>query len=155
RFRPGLNQGQAAARRLSIQHRGVLKRVATNPYAAEEQKTILGHPRGLFVLFFAEMWERFSYYGMRAVLIFYLDQHCMFSDSEASLYYGAYTALVYLAPVVGGYLAERYLGERKAVMFRAVLLTFGHFLVTFEGNRGQGPPEINIFWLKVSFILVV
>lgn len=128
--------------------------MATNPYAAEEQKTILGHPRGLFVLFFAEMWERFSYYGMRALLIFYLVQHWMFSDSEASVIYGAYTALVYIAPVVGGYLADRYLGQRKAVLFGAVLLTFGHFLMAFEGTGGQDATEINIFWLALAFIIV-
>ncbi|WP_101925601.1 MULTISPECIES: peptide MFS transporter [Luteimonas] len=125
-----------------------------NPYAAEEQKTILGHPRGLFVLFFAEMWERFSYYGMRALLIFYLVQHWMFSDSEASVIYGAYTALVYIAPVIGGYLADHYLGQRKAVVFGAVLLTFGHFLMAFEGDGGQTAAEINIFWLALSFIIV-
>ncbi|MBJ6984909.1 peptide MFS transporter [Luteimonas sp. MC1750] len=123
-------------------------------HALEAQKTILGHPRGLFVLFFAEMWERFSYYGMRALLIFYLVQHWMFSDSDASVIYGAYTALVYIAPVVGGYLADRYLGQRKAVLFGAVLLTFGHFLMAFEGTGGQDAPEMNIFWLALSFIIV-
>ena len=123
-------------------------------HALEAQKTLLGHPRGLFVLFFAEMWERFSYYGMRALLIFYLVQHWMFSDSEASVIYGAYTALVYIAPVVGGYLADRYLGQRKAVLFGAVLLTFGHFLMAFEGDGGQNAPEMNIFWLALSFIIV-
>jgi POT family proton-dependent oligopeptide transporter len=123
-------------------------------HAIEAQKTLLGHPRGLFVLFFAEMWERFSYYGMRALLIFYLVQHWMFSDSEASVIYGAYTALVYIAPVVGGYLADRYLGQRKAVLFGAVLLTFGHFLMAFEGDGGQGAPEMNVFWLALSFIIV-
>ncbi|VXA92796.1 MFS transporter [Luteimonas sp. 9C] len=128
--------------------------MSMNPYAAEEQKTILGHPRGLFVLFFAEMWERFSYYGMRALLIFYLVQHWMFSDSEASVIYGAYTALVYIAPVIGGYLADHYLGQRKAVVFGAVLLTFGHFLMAFEGDGGQTAAEINIFWLALSFIIV-
>jgi proton-dependent oligopeptide transporter, POT family len=128
--------------------------VSMNPYAAEEKKTILGHPRGLFVLFFAEMWERFSYYGMRALLIFYLVQHWMYSDSEASVIYGAYTALVYIAPVVGGYLADRYLGQRKAVVFGAVLLTFGHFLMAFEGDGGQSAAEINIFWLALAFIIV-
>ena len=128
--------------------------MSMNPYAAEEQKTILGHPRGLFVLFFAEMWERFSYYGMRALLIFYLVQHWMYSDSEASVIYGAYTALVYIAPVVGGYLADRYLGQRKAVLFGAVLLTFGHFLMAFEGDGGQSAAEINIFWLALAFIIV-
>src|SRR5690606_40090355 len=107
--------------------------MASSPDLIEEQqKTILGHPRGLFVLFFAEMWERFSYYGMRALLIFYLVQHWLFSDEQASIIYGAYTALVYIAPVVGGYLADRYLGQRKAVLFGAVLLTFGHFLMAFE-----------------------
>ncbi|HEY1144934.1 MAG TPA: peptide MFS transporter, partial [Allosphingosinicella sp.] len=121
---------------------------------AEEGKTFLGHPRGLFVLFFAEMWERFSYYGMRALLIFYLVQHWLYSDSEASVIYGAYTALVYITPVIGGYLADRYLGQRKAVLFGAVLLTFGHFLMAFEGNGGQDSAAINIFWLALSFIIV-
>ena len=128
--------------------------MSINPHAAEAGKTILGHPRGLFVLFFAEMWERFSYYGMRALLIFYLVQHWLFSDEQASIVYGAYTALVYIAPVVGGYLADRYLGQRKAVLFGAVLLTFGHFLMAFEGEGGQTGPHINIFWLALAFIIV-
>lgn len=128
--------------------------MANNPYAAEEGKTLLGHPRGLFVLFFAEMWERFSYYGMRALLIFYLVQHWMYSDSEASVIYGAYTALVYITPVIGGYLADRYLGQRKAVLFGAILLTFGHFLMAFEGDGGQDSMAINLFWLALSFIIV-
>lgn len=129
--------------------------MATNPVPLDEGKTFLGHPRGLYVLFFAEMWERFSYYGMRALLIFYLVQHWLYSDSEASVIYGAYTALVYITPVVGGYLADRYLGQRKAVLFGAVLLTFGHFLMAFEGTgTGQDSPAINIFWLALSFIIV-
>jgi len=119
-----------------------------------DTKTILGHPRGLFVLFFAEMWERFSYYGMRALLIFYLTQHWLFSDERSSIIYGAYTALVYITPVLGGYLADRYLGQRKAVLFGAVLLTFGHFLMAFEGNGGQNDAAINVFWLALSFIIV-
>jgi POT family proton-dependent oligopeptide transporter len=120
-----------------------------------------GHPKGLYVLFFAEMWERFSYYGMRALLIFYLTQHWLFSDEKSSVIYGAYTALVYIAPVLGGYLADRYLGQRKAVAFGALLLTFGHFLMAFEGMSGvsdplvkQADPAINIFWLALSFIIV-
>ena len=128
--------------------------MATNPAHAAEGKTLLGHPRGLFVLFFAEMWERFSYYGMRALLIFYLTQHWLFSDERASIIYGAYTALVYITPVIGGYIADRYLGQRKAVLFGAVLLTFGHFLMAFEGTGGQGDPTINAFWLALSFIIV-
>ncbi len=116
--------------------------------------TILGHPKGLFVLFFAEMWERFSYYGMRALLIFYLTKHWLFSDGRASLIYGAYTSLVYITPVLGGWLADRYLGQRKAVLFGAVVLTCGHFLMAFEGSGGQGDPAINVFWLALSFIIV-
>jgi len=116
--------------------------------------TFLGHPKGLFVLFFAEMWERFSYYGMRALLIFYLTQHWLYSDGEASVIYGAYTALVYITPVIGGYLADRWLGQRKAVLYGAVLLTFGHFLMGFEGDGGQDAASLNIFWLALAFIIV-
>ena len=68
----------------------------------EGQSRLFGHPVGLFVLFFTELWERFSYYGMRALLIFYLVQHWLFSDAEAGVIYGAYTALVYITPVIGG-----------------------------------------------------
>lgn len=118
------------------------------------QAEVMGHPKGLFLLFMAEMWERFSYYGMRALLIFYLVQHWLFSDSEASVIYGAYTALVYITPVVGGYLADQYLGQRKAVLFGAVLLTFGHFFMAFEGSGGQGDPMINVFWLALALIIV-
>ena len=130
--------------------------MTTQSVAAEEGKTFLGHPRGLFVLFFAEMWERFSYYGMRALLIFYLIQHWAFSDERGSVIYGAYTALVYITPVLGGYIADRYPGQRKAVMFGAVLLTLGHFLMAFEGDAslGQDNPMISVFWLALSFIIV-
>lgn len=95
------------------------------------------HPRGLLVLFFAEMWERFSYYGMRALLIFYLTQHFLFSDSEAQGLYGAYTSLVYLTPLIGGILADRYLGTRKAVAFGALLLVAGHLLMAYEGQPAK------------------
>jgi proton-dependent oligopeptide transporter, POT family len=121
---------------------------------ADSGGTFLGHPKGLFILFFAEMWERFSYYGMRALLIFYLTQHWLFSDEASSVIYGAYTALVYITPVIGGYLADRYLGQRKAVLFGAVLLTFGHFLMAFEGDGGQDSSYLSIFWLALSFIIV-
>ena len=98
------------------------------------QEEVGGHPKGLYILFFAEMWERFSYYGMRALLIFYLTQHWLFNDSASNIVYGAYVSLVYITPVLGGWLADRYLGQRKAVLFGAVLLTFGHFFMAFEGG---------------------
>jgi proton-dependent oligopeptide transporter, POT family len=113
-----------------------------------------GHPKGLYVLFFAEMWERFSYYGMRALLIFYLTKHWLFSDGSANLIYGAYTSLVYITPVLGGYLADRYLGQRKAVLFGAVILTLGHCLMAFEGTGGQSDATINIFWAALACIIV-
>jgi len=92
------------------------------------------HPKGLFVCFFAEMWERFSYYGMRALLIFYLTQHFLFSDDQANAQYGAYTTLIYLLPLLGGLIADRWLGTRKATVFGAVLLVLGHFGMAFEGQ---------------------
>ena len=120
------------------------------------KEEVLGHPKGLYVLFFAEMWERFSYYGMRALLVLYLVKHWLYSDGSASLIYGAYTSLVYITPVLGGWLADRYLGQRKAVAFGAVLLTFGHFFMAFEGD-GSGyanDPMLNIFWLALALIIV-
>ena len=92
------------------------------------------HPRGLFILFFVEMWERFSYYGMRGLLIFYLTQHFLFDDKFSSTQYGSYTTLVYLLPLIGGLLADRYLGTRKAVAFGALLLVAGHFSMAIEGK---------------------
>lgn len=100
-------------------------------------KTILGHPRGLFILFMTEMWERFSYYGMRGLLIFYLTEHFLFSQERSSIIYGAYTALVYVMTIIGGSLADRYLGSRKAVTFGAILLVLGHFGMAFEGNGSR------------------
>ncbi len=91
------------------------------------------HPRGLYVLFFAEMWERFSYYGMRALLIFYLTWHFLFDNDFSLTLYGAYVALVYLGPLLGGWLADKYIGFRKAVTFGAVLLVAGHGLMGFHG----------------------
>lgn len=101
------------------------------------QKQFLGHPRGLVILFFTEMWERFSFYGMRALLVLYLTQHFLFSSNNAQGIYAAYAALVYLMPVIGGAIADRFLGSRKAVTIGALLLVAGHFLMAFEGSGGK------------------
>ncbi len=129
--------------------------------AASRKPEFAGHPKGLYMLFFAEMWERFSYYGMRALLIFYLTQHWLYSDGKSNLIYGAYTSLVYITPVLGGYLADRYLGQRKAVLFGGILLALGHLFMAVEGNDGitdplikQADPAINIFWLALALIIV-
>lgn len=129
--------------------------------ASSKKPEFAGHPRGLYVLFFAEMWERFSFYGMRALLILYLTKHWLFSDGKSNLIYGAYTALVYITPVLGGYLADRYLGQRKAVLFGGILLAIGHSFMAVEGSHGvldpaikQADPAINVFWLALAFIIV-
>ena len=122
--------------------------------AIQKEPEFAGHPKGLYMLFFAEMWERFSYYGMRALLIFYLTQHWLFNDSKSNLIYGAYTSLVYITPVLGGYLADRYLGQRKAVLFGGLLLAIGHSLMAVEGVGGQSDPTINVFWAALAFIIV-
>ena len=127
--------------------------------AVPSEKTVFGHPPGLFLLFFTEMWERFSYYGMRALLVLYMVDHLIkgirdgsihvlgFSLLEnaiqgmagpqaiqplASYIYGFYTALVYLTPVFGGMLADRILGQRKTVVVGGVLMAIGHFLMAIE-----------------------
>lgn len=113
---------------------GILITLATAiPVFTEMRK----HPKGLHILFFAEMWERFSYYGMRGLLIFYLTQHFLFDDAFSSAQYGAYTALVYLLPLLGGYLADRYLGNRKAIAFGALLLVAGHLTMGVEGEPAR------------------
>ena len=122
--------------------------------AARKSEDVLGHPRGLFVLFYAEMWERFSYYGMRALLVLYLTKHWLFGDGQANLIYGAYGSLVYITPVLGGLIADRWLGQRKAVLFGGVLLAFGHALMAVEGGGGPDDPTINVFWLALAFIIV-
>src|SRR5690606_5085827 len=105
--------------------------------SAAHDRAFFGHPRGLLILFLTEMWERFSFYGMRALLILYLTQHFLFSDERSTIIYGAYTALVYVMTIIGGTLADRYLGARKAVTFGAILLVLGHFGMAFEGNGSR------------------
>jgi POT family proton-dependent oligopeptide transporter len=122
--------------------------------ALQKEPEFAGHPKGLYMLFFAEMWERFSFYGMRALLIFYLVQHWAFADDKSNLIYGSYLSLVYITPVLGGYLADRYLGQRKAVVFGGLLLALGHGFMAVEGVGGQTDPAINVFWLALALIIV-
>lgn len=101
------------------------------------QKTVLGHPSGLFVLFFTEMWERFSYYGMRALLVLFLTKSILdggwgWERADATLLYGWYIGLVYLTPIIGGYLADKFLGFRKAVVLGALIMTLGHASMALE-----------------------
>ena len=119
----------------------------TNENAHKDVPQIYGHPAGLFTLFFAEMWERFSYYGMRALLLYYMIKGFLgLNDSAAYQVYGAYTALVYLTPYFGGMLADRLLGRRRAVVLGGLLMATGHLLMTIE-NR-------TMFFVALAFLIV-
>lgn len=95
-------------------------------------ETWFGHPRGLTVLFLTNMWEQFSYFGMRALLMYYMTKQLLIAQGSASLIYGAYTAGAYLTPIVGGVIADRLLGKRRAVIIGASIMAAGHFMMTFE-----------------------
>lgn len=103
--------------------------IHSEAFQLPDEPTFLGHPRGLMICFFSEMWERFCYYGMRVLLTLYLVKSLMKGDAEASLIYGAYTGLVYMAPVLGGRMADKILGYRFAIMLGAVLMSIGEFLI--------------------------
>jgi proton-dependent oligopeptide transporter, POT family len=116
------------------------------------KSTVLGHPQGLFILFFTEMWERFSYYGMRALLILFLVGPTGvggwdLSILQASSLYGTYTAMVYLTPILGGYLADRFIGNRKAVIIGAVLMTLGHASMAIESSH-------LFLYLGIGFLII-
>ena len=116
------------------------------------QKTILGHPSGLYVLFFTEMWERFSYYGMRAILVLFLvssftDGGWGWERSEALALYGVYTGLVYITPIFGGLIADKLLGYRKAVIMGAFVMTLGHAAMALE--------IFNDFFLYLGLICLI
>jgi POT family proton-dependent oligopeptide transporter len=109
-------------------------------------RTLFGHPLGLYVLFFTEMWERFSYYGMRALLVLYMLNYFKWTQKDASTVYKVYTSFVYVTPIIGGYLADRYLGNRRAVIIGAILMAIGHFLMAFE--------EFPLFLSALGFLIL-
>jgi hypothetical protein len=112
---------------------------------------MFGHPTGLFGLFFAEMWERFSYYGMRALLVFYMIKGFLsYTDGEAYAVYGAYTALVYATPFIGGMLADRLLGARRAVILGGSLM---YFLADEWATRGPAAARGGYWLTKVLFLV--
>jgi proton-dependent oligopeptide transporter, POT family len=126
--------------------------LTTDSYLSGE---VLGHPRALFVLFFAELWERFSYYGMRAILVFYLTKHFLFKNEPAFAVYGAYTSMVYITPVIGGYLADQYLGARKAVLAGGVFISAGHLMIALtEGPQGLRGDYLSGFYLGLALIII-
>jgi proton-dependent oligopeptide transporter, POT family len=109
------------------------------------EETPKGHPIGLYILFGTEMWERFSYYGMRALLVLYLIKVHGWQPQESSSVYKWYTSLVYLTPLLGGFLADRYLGLRTAIIIGGVLMAIGHFLMAFE--------PLPMFYMALAFLI--
>lgn len=97
-----------------------------------DKQELFGHPKALFVLFFAEMWERFSFYGMRGLLVLYMTKALQYADRDAHSTYGAYIGFVYATPLLGGMLADRFLGYRRAVVLGGVLMVLGHFAMAIE-----------------------
>jgi POT family proton-dependent oligopeptide transporter len=119
----------------------------TEPAAPNADEPFLGQPHSLFTLFFVEMWERFSYYGMRALLVFYMTKGFLgYEDARAYRVYGAYTALVYATPFIGGILADRLMGQRRAVILGGLLMAAGHLLMTIE--------QPAIFYTALAFLIV-
>lgn len=128
-----------------------------------QEKTFLGHPRGLFILFFTEMWERFSFYGMKALLIFYLTKYHLFTDDSGNLLVGSYAALVYAVPVIGGFIADKYLGFRKAIVFGGIMLVLGHLGMAYEGNAAtqsitgeitRDNTALQVFYFSLALIIL-
>ncbi|MFN5415624.1 MAG: peptide MFS transporter [Flavobacteriia bacterium] len=99
-----------------------------------ENNTSQKHPQGLYVLFATEMWERFSYYGMRALFLLFLGKALLFDKETGSQIYGSYTGLVYLTPLIGGYVADRYWGNRKSIVIGGLLMAFGQFMMFLAGS---------------------
>ena len=106
-------------------------------HIADADASWFGHPRQLARLFTTEMWERFGFYGMRALLVLYLTDHFLFSDTSASGTYGAYMSLVYLTPFIGGFIADRYLGSKRSVKFGAIIMAIGYFTLCFGGEAAK------------------
>ncbi|MBX7224868.1 MAG: peptide MFS transporter [Chitinophagales bacterium] len=106
---------------------------------------VQGQPKQLYLLFFTEMWERFSFYGMRALLILFMVSQLKYADGKANLIYGGYNALVYLMPLLGGFLADRILGYRRAIILGGILMAIGHLVLAI--------PTENSFFVGMAFLI--
>ncbi len=117
-----------------------------------DQGTLLGHPKGLFVLFSTELWERFNYYGMRALLTLYMTKQLGFADDGAALTYGAANGLLYATPLIGGMIADRLLGYRLAITIGGILMAIGEFVLTFMGFKIL-PENTTVFYAGMGMII--
>jgi proton-dependent oligopeptide transporter, POT family len=114
---------------------------------------IMGHPRGLPLLFFTELWERFSYYGMRAILMLYMTKHLIMGASAASTIYGNFTGLVYLTPLIGGYISDRYWGNRRSIITGGLLMAVGQFTLFFSASMA-GSLSTALFVVGLLFLVI-
>ena len=112
-----------------------------------------GHPKGLYFLFFTEMWERFSYYGMRAIFILFMTKILLMKDADASQIYGSYTGLVYLTPLLGGYLCDKFLGNRRSIVIGGLLMALGQFCMFLSASAGAHG-GISIMWMGLTAIII-
>ena len=112
-----------------------------------------GHPKGLYFLFFTEMWERFSYYGMRAIFILFMTKVLLMKDADASEIYGSYTGLVYLTPLLGGYLCDKFLGNRRSIIIGGLLMSIGQFFMFFSASVGADG-GISLMWMGLTAIII-
>ncbi|WKN31556.1 oligopeptide:H+ symporter [Porifericola rhodea] len=121
-----------------------------NPNSDKTPPQMFGHPKGLFYLFFAELWERFSFYGMRALLTLYMVQQVFEAlanrDTVSAIVYSSYGSLVYASPLIGGRIADQLLGYRKSIMLGGIFMAIGHFVLAIENNIA--------FFLALAFIIV-
>ncbi|MDX1942247.1 MAG: peptide MFS transporter [Saprospiraceae bacterium] len=114
-----------------------------------------GHPRGLYVLFATEMWERFNYYGMRAILVLFTTQALLFSRQFSSELYGSYTGLIYLTPLIGGFLADRFWGNRQAIIFGGLVMALGEFVLFFCASWYKSDPDTASYLFYAGLALMI
>ena len=119
---------------------------STDRPPALDDTALFGHPRGLGLLFLTEMWERFSYYGMRAILILYLVQALHWNTARAANLYGTYTMLVFLTPLIGGYLADRFIGTRRSLVIGGLIIASGHFCLAVN--------SMTMFYVGLTLIII-
>ena len=115
----------------------------------------LSHPKGLYVLFATEMWERFNYYGMRAILVLFMTKALLFSKDFSSQLYGGYTSLVYLTPLIGGYFADRFWGNQRSIIIGGLVMAIGEFILFFCGSTYTSNPELStmLFFTGLGFMI--
>jgi POT family proton-dependent oligopeptide transporter len=117
-------------------------------------KEFMGHPKGLFLLFTVEMWERFSYYGMRAIFILFLTKALLIDAKEAGSIFGIYTSLVYATPLIGGFIADRYWGNRRSILVGGILMAIAQFLMYLSASMYATPASsIPVMYVALAFLI--